>query len=264
MTRRLCLLYGVLALLQWTGCGGCHDEELSKASVFFQKGLQLEKEGNFSSAAEEYRRAIAIYPDYAEAQFQLGNLYEKLGIPDQAQRQYEKTIEIDAKHSDAYNNLGNVFGQQGKLDDAIAAYRHAIQINPSLATAHYNLGHSLMLKRQITEAEQELKTATELSSDPKYQKALGQLYVAQGRFNEALPYLEKAHKDRWQDQEMYYPLAEAYEKTQRLDEAIAVLQTYSELVSDMEEKMILHTRIRDLKMQKTDLHAKNQRRALAR
>lgn len=262
--RRLCLLYGVLALSQWTGCGGCHDEEISKASVFFQKGLQLEREGNFSSAADEYRRAIELYPDYVEAHFQLGNLYEKLGIPDQAQRQYEKTIGIDSKHSHAYNNLGNVFGQQGKLDDAIAAYRNAIQIDPSLAAAHYNLGHSLMLKRQLSEAEQELKAAAELSPDPKYHKAIGQLYVTQGRFQEALPYLEKAHKDNWQDQEIYYPLAEAYEKTLRFDEAIAVLQTYSEIVPDMEEKMIARTRIRGLKMQKTDLHAKNQRRTSIR
>lgn len=264
MIRRFCLVYSTFALLQWAGCGGCHDEEISKASVFFQKGLQLEKEGQFSSAAEEYRRAIEVYPDYTEAQFQLGNLYEKLGIPDKAQLQYEKTIEIDSKHSHAYNNLGNVFGQQGKLDDAITAYRKAVQIDPSLATAHYNLGHSLLLKRQLNDAEQELKSAAELSSDPKYQKAVGQLYVTQGRFDEALPYLEKAHKDNSQDQEMYYPLAEAYEKMQRFDEAIAILQTYSEMVSNMEEKMIIRTRIRDLKMQKTDLNVKNQRRALAR
>ena len=62
--------------------------------------------GSSTEAIAEYREAIRLKPDYAEAHF----------------------------------NLGIALSDQGKLDEAIAEYREAIRLKPDYAEAHCNLG----------------------------------------------------------------------------------------------------------------------------
>src|SRR2546425_149811 len=57
--------------------------------------------------------------------------------------EFREAIRINPNYAEAHNSLGSAFQDQGKLDDAIVEYREAIRIDPNLAEPHYLLGEAL-------------------------------------------------------------------------------------------------------------------------
>jgi tetratricopeptide (TPR) repeat protein len=97
--------------------------------------MVLRRQGKASEAIAEYRRAIALQPDYA----------------------------------DYHYNLGNVLTDRGEAGEAMALYRKAIELAPEHAEAHLNLGHALRAEGRFAEAVASLKRAHELGSrDPRW------------------------------------------------------------------------------------------------
>jgi tetratricopeptide (TPR) repeat protein len=54
--------------------------------------------------------------------------------------EYRAAIRLKPDHAEAHGNLGSALKGQGKLDEAIAGYREAIRLKPDYAEAHSNLG----------------------------------------------------------------------------------------------------------------------------
>jgi tetratricopeptide (TPR) repeat protein len=72
-------------------------------------------------------------------------------------------------------------------------FRRAIALRPQLPTPYHNLGRVLELQGRLTEAEAPLKEFLRLS--PYVAEApgrLGMVYVAQQRYDEAIPLLRRA------------------------------------------------------------------------
>lgn len=238
-----------LSFILWAGCGGCNKkEEFEKAEPLFQKGLSLEREGQYSSAAEQYRLAIAAFPEYRDACFQLGNLYEKLGIPEKAREQYKKVIELDPDYAPVYNNLGNVSGQLGNLDAAIDAYSQAIRLDEKAASAHHNLGQSYILKHDFSKAEMELKRACELAPDEtNYALALGMLYTIQQKSSEAVIYLQRSVNSDTLNGQALYQLSVVQTNMKLYDEALRSMEKYRTLTTDPQEQTIIRIKMMEIK-----------------
>ncbi|MBF0537323.1 MAG: protein kinase [Nitrospirae bacterium] len=81
-----------------------------------------------------------------------GNSLATLGLIDEAIGEFRKAIEINPEHANAHNNLGNALKDKGQIDEAIVEFRKAIKINPEHANAHGNLGNALEAKGLIDEA----------------------------------------------------------------------------------------------------------------
>jgi protein O-GlcNAc transferase len=110
-----------------------------------------------------------------------------------AAEEFKMAVEIDPEFSDGYYNLGKVYSQIKDYDQALASYKKAIELKPENARYHYNLAIVYGLKGKTTESEQEYLTA--ISLDPYYDKAhnnLGALYVKMEKLNEALAEFDKA------------------------------------------------------------------------
>src|SRR5918993_200033 len=75
------------------------------ADQLFVVALDCHRSGRLADAAALYRKAIELYPDYAEPHTNRGNLYKDLG----------------------------------ELDAAIACYRRAVELRPDLSALHSNL-----------------------------------------------------------------------------------------------------------------------------
>ena len=114
--------------------------------MHYNLGLALKAQGNFDAAAESYRMALSLQPDYAEAHYNLGNVLQEQGELDMAVTCYRRAISCRPDYARAHCNLGNVLQEQGKPDEAVTSYRNAISYQPDYADAYYNLG--IILKEQ--------------------------------------------------------------------------------------------------------------------
>ncbi len=137
-------------------------------------------------AADAYRHAIELRPDFGDAHFNLGNLLRLQGKPREAVAAYQRAIDanpgalhvyinlgvtlqeiadyeeaikilrqaivIDARSFAAHYNLGIVFAAQRRFDEAILAYRKALAIDPQAPSAHLNLGFVLQQLHRLDEA----------------------------------------------------------------------------------------------------------------
>ncbi len=103
-------------------------------------GNALNDQGKLDEAIAEYREAIRLKPDDAEAHFNLGNALATRGSSTRPSPNTATAIRLKPDDAEAHFNLGIALRDQGKLDEAIAEYREAIRLKPDDAEAHYNLG----------------------------------------------------------------------------------------------------------------------------
>lgn len=120
--------------------------------MHYNLGLAQKAHGQLEAAANSYRMAIALNPDYAEAHYNLGNVLHEQGLLDKAVACYRNAINCKPDYARAHCNLGNLLQEQGKSNDAVISYRNAISFKPDYAEAHYNLGLILMAQGKLDAA----------------------------------------------------------------------------------------------------------------
>ncbi|GIV33272.1 MAG: hypothetical protein KatS3mg031_0807 [Chitinophagales bacterium] len=135
------------------------------------------------SAIAEYNRALAIYPDYADAFGQRGLAYYRKGEYDKAIADYQSAIDRKVGQWKVYNNLGVIYGERGDLDRAMKYFRLALKIDTRFPDPYKNLGSAYFMKGDYDAAIEE--------------------------FNKALKYVSV---DRMLEAELYQSLALCYEK----------------------------------------------------
>jgi len=134
----------------------------------------------------EYREAIRVDPDDAEAHNNLALLLETLKRYDEAELEYREAIRADPNFAAAHNSLGFRLEDRGRYDEAELEYREAIRADPNLAAAHYYLGVLLETLKRYDESEMEYREA--IQADPNFAVAhvcLGLLFLKTGRPEEA-------------------------------------------------------------------------------
>jgi len=129
-------------------CGACHSEI-----------------GAIESAIENFKKALSIKIDYAEAQYNLGVAYQKINQLDNASEHYELAINSQHAYPNAHNNLGIIFLRKGQTDLAVKSFEWAIAYNANYAEAHNNLGSALQELKQFENAKKEFEIAISLNQN---------------------------------------------------------------------------------------------------
>ncbi len=93
----------------------------------------------YQEAEEELKRALTLFPDFAEALFHLGNVCHRMGKFNQAQACYEKACQLDSNYADYANALGQLFVEEGKPVEGEKAFLSALSTNPNFVDARLNL-----------------------------------------------------------------------------------------------------------------------------
>jgi protein O-GlcNAc transferase len=106
---------------------------------FNNLGVLLHAARRFTEAADAYRKAIALIPNYAIAHRNLGDSLRSLEQWESAEQSYRQAIRIDPKMVDAHIGVGLTFYFRGKYLEAIDQYHFAMKLAPRDVNALMNL-----------------------------------------------------------------------------------------------------------------------------
>ncbi len=207
------------------------DDRLAEAHASLAY-VKYQFDGDWPGAEREFKRAIELNPNYATAhhwysnylsvserhpeaiaEMKLAQELEPLSLVmnagvgwayyyarqyDQAIEQFRKTLELDPNFNRAYTGLGVVYEQKGMHSEAVAALQRARDLSGGSPLIVAFLGHAYATAGKRSEARAVLSELKELSargylSSPYY---TAMIYAGLGERDQALQWLEKAHKDR--------------------------------------------------------------------
>jgi len=192
---------------------------LVKAKAAAQKAIELDEslpEGHaalgymqfmwlweWPSAEEEFRRAIALDPNYVPAHHWFALYLSAMGRSEEAMEQIRQAREIDPLSLIVRAAAGLTAYHAGKYDLAIAECKSALDVNPNFIPAITVLGHAYAQKKMYGEAEAAYQKTVQLTNGAtmSYLADLGYLYAVSGKSREAMKIVDAFH-DR--DRQMPY------------------------------------------------------------
>jgi tetratricopeptide (TPR) repeat protein len=115
-----------------------------RAVTYFQDGNLLAQRSRFAEAAEQYRRAVAARPNYAQALSNLGNALMACGDDDDAMDAWRRALAAEPNYALPHANLGAALYARGRLDEAISHLRRAVELKPDFVDALDHLAKALL------------------------------------------------------------------------------------------------------------------------
>jgi tetratricopeptide (TPR) repeat protein len=165
-----------------------------RARKEFDKANQFVTKGNWQKAIERLNKAIAIYPQYAQA----------------------------------YNNLGVAYGHLGDRVRNTEALQKAIRLNDHFAPAYLNLARLAIVDRDFPQAEVLLNKATAIDpGDAQILGALANMELLNHHYEQALATCRRAHSTaRGVHAVVHYVAARIFEQENRPLDALAELRVF--------------------------------------
>lgn len=134
-----------------------------KARNECRKAQDAAAKSKIAEASNHLKKALEIYPNYAEALTLRGLL--KLDQKDLsgAMADLQQAIQTDDKYGLAYIGVGAVMNINSKFDEAIRALERAESLSPNAWQAYFEMGRSLIGKSSFPEALRQLDRAESLA-----------------------------------------------------------------------------------------------------
>lgn len=222
----------------------------------------LRRQGQFAAAVEQYRRTLAVDPNYAKAHLGLGLVNRQQGRPAmesfrralqsdpllaeallglgrealerrppaEAAGHFLQALRVDPDSAEANLNLGLTQARRGLQSEALAAFRQAAALDPASPEAHYNLGVALARRGRIREALEAFRQAVRLKpEDAEAHSNLGMAYSQLGRLEAAVEAFGQAVRLRPDSARGYFNLGLTQARLGRTREAIEALSQSTSL-----------------------------------
>lgn len=173
-------------------------QEIQKARNFINEAHNYNRQGLYSKAVDDYKKALLLFPNSAEI----------------------------------YNNLGTTYALQKQYDKAITAFSQAVRLNPELTSAELNL--SVIYYNLNRPAESLAAARRAIRIDPQNintRRQLCQLNLFLFKNEEAVSCYKNLQKDVPLKvlEKFYY--GTALMKTNRLNKSLPLLKESAELLS---------------------------------
>jgi len=182
-------LFAAFCALLLVSCSGMSAAQRAQAAEIHQQlGDNLLSQGDPQGALKEYMQSVD-YEDSPEAHLGLGVIYSwSLGRPEDGEREFKRALEMRPDYAEAMNNLGALYIQRGRFGEAIDPLEKAAKdpLYKSRVLAQSNLGWALYKAGQTERGIGEIKGA--LAVAPKYclgWRQLGTIYSEQGKIDDA-------------------------------------------------------------------------------
>src|ERR1017187_5402028 len=211
----------VVVLLLATALGllpACRSSARAREHV--EKGNQYFAQKQFTSAENEYRQAIQIDPDYADADYRLGILQIQQEYPTAARQSLARAVDLAPKNLDARLHLGDLLISSTQYAEARQQAEAVLQQDGKNAGAHRLLGQVALHQVQYVAAENELSQAITLNpSDPQTYINLASFYKGQNAPDRAEQVLRQGIAKDPRAVELPMALAALYSERNRRPEA---------------------------------------------
>ncbi|MES9970379.1 MAG: tetratricopeptide repeat protein [Candidatus Thiodiazotropha sp.] len=201
----------------------CANKQESKQK-YFDRGMELFDQGNFTKARLEFKNVLQIDPKDADAYYMFGQIEEKDENWSKAYALFLRATELDPTHADAQVHLGTIFALAGETEKALAAADKALEVKPDDAAAKVLKG---FVKAKMGEKDAAISDVLSvIESDPSNVEAsslLAALYADQGELEPAIQIAKDSLKQHTDRPASYLLLARLYAQADKHDEVVRVL-----------------------------------------
>jgi Tfp pilus assembly protein PilF len=156
-------------------------------------------EWDWPGAEREFKRAIALNPNYATAHHWYGVHLRGIGRLEESVAQMRRAQDLDPLTLTINPALGFVFYSMRQHDRAIEQFRRALDVEPNFPIACVGLARAYEAKGMYAEAIAEFQRAVGLlEREPFALHGLGHAYAVSGKRSKAREVLEELHQVRKQ------------------------------------------------------------------
>ncbi|HVZ45856.1 MAG TPA: tetratricopeptide repeat protein [Ramlibacter sp.] len=129
-------------------------EETPTRATLLHTGFCLEQTGRIDDAAEFYRKAIALDPDFMEAHVDLAGVLWRLEDFDGAMTHAQRAVALAPDHPYAVRIMGTALLGFNRVAEAEVYLRRSLELLPDFALAQVDLSLSLLLEGRLEEGWQ--------------------------------------------------------------------------------------------------------------
>ena len=203
--------------LAWVGLSRARNWEANVSVIPAADGHRL--------AREAVDRALALNPNLAQAHTQMGRIKQQVDFDwAGADASFQRAVALDPGNPEAVRMAASSADILGHFAEALQLRRRAVDLDPLYADSWELLAETKFFMGQLDEAAADSKKALELNPDVvAAHMVLSQIYVIQGRPQDALPEIELVRYDplrAFLDPIAYYALGRKKESDAALSELI--------------------------------------------
>jgi lipopolysaccharide biosynthesis regulator YciM len=131
--------------------------QLAESILASQKGEQA------GIAVIHLQKALAIYPNFLEAQLKLGALYLDMQQWDKAEQTLKRAIEMNNQTVNAYLALGEVYFRQKKYTEAEKTFKEGLSVEKYSWLGHFALGRVYYVEGDMSRAGRQIALCMQLN-----------------------------------------------------------------------------------------------------
>ncbi len=156
--------------------------ETHAAAAWYGLGRTHSATGDHEAAAEAFRKATELFPEYGAAHYSLALAYRRLGRDEAAKPHFRLSEEhkltipprrdpvlarVRQRNAGALDLIqaGLNFEKEGDLEQAVEAHLRALEVDPRIAQAHVNLISLYARLGDAEKAERHYQSAMEINPD---------------------------------------------------------------------------------------------------
>jgi len=96
----------------------------------FHKGMEAWEHNDYPKAAEQFEKAVTIYPEYDTAYNNLGVMYYQMGQTDKARAAFERSVRLNDKNADGDRNLARLLIRDENYPRAQDLLKKSLMVEP--------------------------------------------------------------------------------------------------------------------------------------
>lgn len=177
----------------------------------------LDEAKMYKKAVQMLTAAVDKFPNNTQLRFFLGTMDDRMGNTKETIAEMKRVLDQDKDHVQALNYLAYTYAELGKnLDDAEEMAQHALDLQPN---------------------------------DPYILDTVGWIHFKKGEVEDAIKYLEAAHKAKSDESIIAEHLGDAYLRHQMWQKAQKMYQKAAELEHDVDHNKKIMEKLANLRFQ---------------